>query len=560
MPSSLFKSVRTKILAAFALVSLIAVIVGALTVTRVNDIAGTTDAIQNENVDPLAEVGELRANLWKSSSDGITNIFIPSEETAKNSAADKIAIEESVAAIDAMPSMKNDPAWLEWHESYDAYLVAVEAMGDLSSGAAISALDPAVLENYQVAWDATLAGSKSLAQSIRTEAGDRADDISGSARSTSSVVIGLLLALIVAALVLGLSLAKAIVRPLRKTVDVLDRVAEGDLTERLDVTSQDEVGQCGVAVNRMLDRTTAAMRAIGTNAATLATSSEQLSDVSQQMGASAEETSAQSGAASAAAEQVSANVNTVAAAAEEMSSSIREIAGSANEAARVATTAVTVAEATNATVTKLGDSSAEIGEVIKVITSIAEQTNLLALNATIEAARAGEAGKGFAVVANEVKELAKETARATEEIGNKVVAIQSDAANAVSAIGEITNVISQINDIQTTIASAVEEQTATTNEIGRSVTDAAHGASEIASNVSGVAYAAQETAHGASDTLQAASELARMADELTRLVSQFHLGDTPAPGHFTPVPTPEPKPSFDYEKPVSTNGHHPVNA
>jgi methyl-accepting chemotaxis protein len=171
---------------------------------------------------------------------------------------------------------------------------------------------------------------------------------------------------------------------------------------------------------------------------------------------------------------------------------------------------------------KLGDSSAEIGQVIKVITSIAQQTNLLALNATIEAARAGEAGKGFAVVANEVKELAKETARATEDISRKIEAIQNDTKSAVSAIGQIALVINQINDISNTIASSVEEQTATTTEIGRNVTEAAKGSAEIAQNITAVAQAAQSTTSGAADSLKASTELARMAADLQKNVSRFN--------------------------------------
>jgi methyl-accepting chemotaxis protein len=257
------------------------------------------------------------------------------------------------------------------------------------------------------------------------------------------------------------------------------------------------------------------------DAAALASASHELSSVSQQMAANAEETSAQANVASAAAEQVSKNVATVAAAAEEMGVSIKEIAKNANEAAKVATTAVTVAEKTNATVAKLGESSAEIGNVIKVITSIAQQTNLLALNATIEAARAGEAGKGFAVVANEVKELAKQTARATEDISRKIEAIQSDTKGAVEAIAQIGRIINQINDIQNTIACAVEEQTATTGEISRNVNEAARGSSEIAQNITGVAEAARGTTEGASKTRTAADELSRMAQGIRQLVAHF---------------------------------------
>jgi methyl-accepting chemotaxis protein len=172
-------------------------------------------------------------------------------------------------------------------------------------------------------------------------------------------------------------------------------------------------------------------------------------------------------------------------------------------------------------VSKLGVSSQEIGNVVKVITSIAEQTNLLALNATIEAARAGEAGKGFAVVANEVKELAQETARATEDIARRVETIQADTSGAVEAIGQISAIITSINDYQLTIASAVEEQTATTNEMSRNVTEAATGSGEIASNIIGVASAAATTTQAVTQTLNAVDELARMAAELRTEVARF---------------------------------------
>lgn len=261
---------------------------------------------------------------------------------------------------------------------------------------------------------------------------------------------------------------------------------------------------------------------VADSAASVASSSSQLTAVSQQLTSSAEETASQANVVSAASEEVSKNIEVVATSAQELLSSIREIAKSASEAAKVAREAVTVAQATNTTISQLGNSSQEIGKVIKVITSIAQQTNLLALNATIEAARAGEAGKGFAVVANEVKELAKETARATEEIGRKIEAIQSDTDKAVGAIGEVSGIINQISDISNIIASAVEEQTATTNEIGRNVGEAARGANEIARNISGVATAAQNTSGGALDTQKAAESLSGTAGELQELVKRFN--------------------------------------
>jgi methyl-accepting chemotaxis protein len=259
---------------------------------------------------------------------------------------------------------------------------------------------------------------------------------------------------------------------------------------------------------------------VNKNAQALASAAEELTATSQQMSSNSEETATQSNVVAAASEQVSKNVATVATSAEEMSASVKEIAKNANEAAKVATAAVKVAEETNITVTKLGVSSIEIGKVIKVITSIAQQTNLLALNATIEAARAGEAGKGFAVVANEVKELAKQTAAATEDISQKIEAIQADTKGAVTSISQIGKVIAQINDISNTIASAVEEQSATTNEIARNATEAAKGSSEISKNITQVSEAAKSTTEGANNTLTAATELAKLAGDLKGIVAK----------------------------------------
>jgi methyl-accepting chemotaxis protein len=334
-------------------------------------------------------------------------------------------------------------------------------------------------------------------------------------------IVFIIAVLVVFAVLLGLMISRGITTSLRQTMDVLQALADGDLTQRVTTKSKDEIGRMNGFLSQALDSLQTTIVAISGNSQTLSGAAEELTSVSQQMGANAEETSAQAGVVSGASETISDHVQTVASGIEELSATTREIAGNAAEAARVAVSAVETADEANATVAKLNVSSIEIGEIINAITSIAQQTKLLALNATIEAARAGEAGKGFAVVANEVKDLAMETAKASDDIARKIEDIQSDTTEAVAAIGKINEVISQINEFQSTIASAVEEQSATAGEISRNVADVAQGSGEINRNISGVAEAAQGTSTGANDTLQASSELSRMAAELQQHVIKF---------------------------------------
>ena len=352
------------------------------------------------------------------------------------------------------------------------------------------------------------------------------DDVNQAWRRSAATAGGIAVVCLLPLVIVSVTTSRSTFFRLRDMVERFKDVArgEGDLTKRIPITTRDEIGELAQWFNVFLDKLQGMIQSVAGAAHKVGGASEDVSHTSQQISANSQETSAQANVVSSTAEQVSRNVQTVATGAEQMGVSIKEIARNATEAAKISTSAVQVAETTTATVAKLGDSSAEISEVVKVITSIAQQTNLLALNATIEAARAGEAGRGFAVVANEVKELARGTAKATQDISQKIETIQGDTKAAVGAIASIRRVIHQISDISNTIATAVEQQNATTNEMVRNLGEAARGSGEITSNIAGVAQAAESTSRGATDTQEAAKQLVEMSTQLRGLVGQFRTG------------------------------------
>ncbi|MFI5492226.1 methyl-accepting chemotaxis protein [Actinoplanes sp. NPDC051859] len=348
-------------------------------------------------------------------------------------------------------------------------------------------------------------------------------DFDSTVNTIRTVVAGSLVVAVALAVVLALVVARMILVPLREVSGVLDAMADGDLTRDAKVDQRDELGQMANSLRRAMTTLRSAVGDLARHSTELGTAADSLARTSRESSAGAEAGARQAGSVAASAALMSTNIQTVAAGAEEMGASIREIGESATQAAGVASRAVDVTAATTGVMAKLGESSMEIGNVVKVITAIAEQTNLLALNATIEAARAGEAGKGFAVVASEVKDLAQETAKATEDIGRRVAAIQSDTTGAVTAIEEISEIIARISEFQTTIASAVEEQSVTTSEMSRSVAEAATAGGEVASTITDVASSVQLTTVGVGEANRAAGQLAEMSVDLRRIVQRFSV-------------------------------------
>ena len=531
------RSVHTRIFGAFGMALALAAIVGLSGVWKLHRISTGLESVTAHSLKPVNEVAGIQAavdrielnirahagtNSTLEKQDAVSDIQTSFDQAKQHIAAFRLTGPSSGEQLLAT-SLENDLTKLQ--------PVVFERLLPLSEREARVQFQ----ELFKQRVAPLLADAHGEIDNLMTSENAAADaELTAAHDVYVQAVLGLVVLLTIGILVvflLGSAIAKSIVGPLRGSVEMLERVAAGDLTASVEVIGNDEVAMLGTALNATIARTAAAMASITDSATALTNSSERLAATGAAIGTAAEQTSDVAGNVSTAASLVSDNVAEAVGGAQELGDSIRNIASNAADAALVASRAATDAGNTNSAVERLRSASQQVGDVIAMISKIARQTHLLALNATIEAERAGEAGKGFAVVADEVKQLSRQTADATEEIDRTIADMRLEVEAATGALQRITEIVDHLSETQTTIAAAVEEQDQMTGEIIGRMSKAASGAEEIADTIRRVASATTETSRGVEGARTAAAELAGLAEELAHTVARFRVDrdDDPAP-------------------------------
>lgn len=513
--------IAVRLAVASSILVLVIAVVSAVSITRLNSLSDKIDRMDAKGIGPTAELYDVLKTF------NLSRARLLQYPLADASERTDLRQQVATANSDTTSMMKEFEKLAPDQEAFDKMYDAFTQYADLTT-TALDAADKSNDQFYEIYSDQivpvmtdTVNEMENLKGQIDKAAETSTKDAHQMVSSSSSTLVILAVIGILLGSVFEIWVVHLFLKGIRQVRAVIEQIGTGDLTQRLSIDSRDEIGAMAQELNGAQEDLCATLSGLGTVVTNVASSAEELSASAEQVGAGAERANEQSAVVASAAEEVSSTIQSVAAGAEQMGASIREIAKSASEAAKVAGNAASKAAEANDQVARLGESSQEIGEVIKVITSIAEQTNLLALNATIEAARAGEAGKGFAVVAGEVKDLAQETAKSSEDIARRVAAIQSDTQQAVTVIGEISSIVEEINSHQMAIASAVEEQTATTNEMTRSINEVAGGSGEIAQNIGSVAQLTSESTQVLGGVRTAVAELAKMAGDSHEMVARF---------------------------------------
>jgi methyl-accepting chemotaxis protein len=519
--------IGTKLISSFILVSLITAFLGYLAISNFKTLRNRDTILYEKNTIALAMLGKISNNFQK------MRVFSREVLLAKNAGEyEGYCGNINKCNEDMMEVLKNYEKSLSdkedearfrlFQQSFINYYKGVEEMMKIISSGRNSDAEvymrenmASTVKNLDDLIQKGIDGNQVLAESTHAKNTEIADSI-------INFMLIIMFGAVIVSISFGIYLTRIIKKPIQELMHLSDKIANGELNVQINVETKDEIGHLGQSFSKMKTSLVDMINDILKSMNTINNSAENLLKLSEKSTRSSNELLSQANNTSSASEQISANVNTVATSAEEMTSSIKEISKNTNEAAKIAKVSQESALVANEVMKNLGTSSMEIGNIVKTITSIAEQTNLLALNATIEAARAGESGKGFAVVANEVKDLAKESAKATEDITSRIKTIQTESSNAVNSISDIIQNIKLINDVTNTIASSVEEQTVTTAEVNRNLSEASKGVGTIVAGNTGMLNSVNDASKIAKDLKAAAENLSMLSKEFEKKIESTY--------------------------------------